>query len=64
MLITESNSYKIGDTLVAAIGYGPHRFSRVFVKNSDTGYRLSGTRKIYSYKSLHTKAKAMKNASV
>lgn len=64
MLITENNTYKIGNHIVAAFGYETLKRRRVFQKVSDTTYRLDNSSKIVSYRSLTPLDKVLKNEKV
>lgn len=64
MRITENNTYKLGGVIIAAFGYESLDKRRMFIKETETHYRLVKTQKLVSYRSLTTLAEARNNESV
>lgn len=60
----ENNGYKIGNYIVASFGYASMNMRSVFCKISSTHYKVSGKKKIVSYRSLHSLDTARKNEKV
>lgn len=64
MLITENKDYSIGGSILAAFGYESLNKRKVWLKISDTHYRILSGKKVAHYKSLQTTGNARSNEKV